>query len=889
MLTPCRRLLRQTAAAALALLPAALLLASDARSAVSPLVNPLPPLSDGLSTPVRLAVDPFGSMYVTDPRGGGIVKLDSAGRPDKRIRLPLAPLGVAVARDGSLLVSQGTTVAVVHPDGTPASPASFGTFKKANGITVDNNGTIYVADSHDHTVQVFSSAYAPLVIATAAAGKPANSFGSFGTGDGQFRQPTGIAYEKSTGLIAVADTQNGRIQFFDTNGTFKKSLGSFGSGPLKFTSPQAVAFEYTGDGSATSRIYVVDSFQGAVQSIDAASGAFLRYLGSYGRTAGKLATPGDLLLDQRDPANKRLVVANGTGTLALFGIDAGVAASGPSLTLGTLPTVTNLSSITVSGTTDSGAAVKVNGAAVTVSGTSWSSPVTLAAGYNTITVEASRGGVATVKTATVEMIQLLNEVPVVLTLDASTPTVTNTPGLTLSGTTSTGAAVTVNGAPVSVTGTSWSYTTTLAEGSNSLQVTATLGQSVSSLSATVSLITTPPVLTAVLPGSGAVTARPVQTIAGTVSGSAAVTVTVSVNGVSQSVPVSDGSYSVAVVLSGGQNSIAVTAADAAGNRSSRTSTVNYNPLAPSVTVDTPSGTVSGTPALTLTGTVPAGTGSVSVNGVPATLNGTAWSAPVTLVAGINPYEITAGSTSGGSSTVVTTVAYLPGAPSLTVASPSQDRAVATGAVTVTGSASRGSVLTATINGAPAPVVSDGSGNYSVTLPSLTVPGTYAVAVSASDSSGVTSTSVRSIVYDPVSPVITVASAVPQAIKLTASKGVLIVRDKNGPVRDASGNNVSGGTSIDLTGSTYDPATLNIYALSPAGLSSRNGDLDGDGSVTIADALKALRISANLDPASFSAKLAGDVAPMVSYDAVPDGKIGLDDAVVILNKVLGLLP
>jgi hypothetical protein len=117
---------------------------------------------------------------------------------------------------------------------------------------------------------------------------------------------------------------------------------------------------------------------------------------------------------------------------------------------------------------------------------------------------------------------------------------------------------------------------------------------------------------------------------------------------------------------------------------------------------------------------------------------------------------------------------------------------------------------------------------------------------------------------------------------------LSAKDKNGPVGTVT---YSGGVaSLDLTGVAYDPATLNIQAFSPAGLSSRNGSFTGAPQPTIFDALKALKVSVKTDPTpSFTEMLTGDVAPMVNFESRPDGKIDLDDVVVILNKVLGLIP
>ncbi len=66
-----------------------------------------------------------------------------------------------------------------------------------------------------------------------------------------------------------------------------------------------------------------------------------------------------------------------------------------------------------------------------------------------------------------------------------------------------------------------------------------------------------------------------------------------------------------------------------------------------------------------------------------------------------------------------------------------------------------------------------------------------------------------------------------------------------------------------------------------------GDFDGNG-VDVSDALKALSIVSGLQSPSASDLAHGDVAPLKNGIPSPDGKINLDDVVVILRKSIGLL-
>lgn len=856
-----------------------------ARAATAPMVTTLFSITEGVSTPVRAATDQLGNFYVTDPRGGGILVYNNAGRLLRKIPLPASPLGIAIALNGDLLVSQGGSVAVVNPmTGTIAS--SFGTFKKANAIAVDPSGFIYVTDSLDNCVQVFSAAYAPAATGAAAAGKPVNSFGSAGKLNGQFQQPTGISYEKAANQLAVADTLNGRVQFFTTSGLYQKSIGSFGAGPLKFTSPQAAAFEYSSDGKSLTRIYVADSFQSNLQVIDAATGSFSRYIGSYGLTGGKLVTPGDVLFDRFDSNNKRLLVTNGTGALTLFGIDGAGTASpstGPLLTVNTVPLATNLPALAITGTVASGATVTVNGTAAVVTGSSWSGTVNLVPGFNLVTVTALSGSGSTIKTFGVNAIApAANQVA--LTVNPL-PAVTKVAGITLSGGVDAGATVLVNGTPAVVSGTSWSIPVALLPGGNNFLITASnVAMSDSRASINITLDNVAPLLTTVLPPNGSSTSSAVLSISGTVTDASPSTVTVTVNNVDQRVPVSDGIFSLAVVLGGGSNVVAVSAVDAAGNSSGFvSSTINYSPLSPNINLTTASGAVTDNPVYTIAGSAPSGS-TVTINGAPVTLNGTAWSSQVNLSPGINYVVVKATGSDGLSSTTVVPVTLGQNLPAIAVASPSQDLATASPVVNVEGVAGSGTVVTASMNGAAIPVTVSANGAFSAALPALTTPGDYAVVVSATDGSGNISTVTRSVVYDPVVPSISVLSSIPP--KVTATGGVLVARDKNGPVGNAI---VSGGIStLDLTGVSHDPATLNIFCITVAGISTRDGDINIDGKVDIFDALLALRMLVGLEQkASFQQMLHGDVGPIQDHLPTVDSQIRMSDVVVIMEKVVGL--
>ena len=84
------------------------------------------------------------------------------------------------------------------------------------------------------------------------------TWGSSGTGDGQFNAPLGVATD-GNGNVYVADTNNNRIQKFDASGTFLATWGIAGSGNGQFSDPTGVATHGSGD------VYVADAGNNRIQ------------------------------------------------------------------------------------------------------------------------------------------------------------------------------------------------------------------------------------------------------------------------------------------------------------------------------------------------------------------------------------------------------------------------------------------------------------------------------------------------------------------------------------------------------------------------------------------------------------------------------------------------
>jgi DNA-binding beta-propeller fold protein YncE len=167
--------------------------------------------------------------------------------------------GIGVDSAGNVLVADtgNDRIQRFAPDG--AFLSAFGTPGQApgqldqpNGVAVDGRGRIFVTEAANHRIQEFDEKgnsfrewrpnpafYGPRDIAVAADGTlfildqghgrvvtlrtdgSSSAFGSLGEGDGQLRDPTGLALGKDR--VYVADAANGRIVEFDTAGRVVRS------------------------------------------------------------------------------------------------------------------------------------------------------------------------------------------------------------------------------------------------------------------------------------------------------------------------------------------------------------------------------------------------------------------------------------------------------------------------------------------------------------------------------------------------------------------------------------------------------------------------------------------------------------------------------------------
>jgi ABC-type Fe3+ transport system permease subunit len=122
-----------------------------------------------------------------------------------------------------------------------------GEFSRAEGLGIDAQDRIYVADSCNHRIQIFTGD-----------GKFLRAHGKAGSGVGEFSYPFDIRVD-AAGRQYVCEFGNHRIQIFDANDQPLEILGGPGGDPGQFSEPWSIALDSKGN------LYVADALNHRVQ------------------------------------------------------------------------------------------------------------------------------------------------------------------------------------------------------------------------------------------------------------------------------------------------------------------------------------------------------------------------------------------------------------------------------------------------------------------------------------------------------------------------------------------------------------------------------------------------------------------------------------------------
>jgi len=177
-----------------------------------------------------------------------------------------------------------------------------GQFNRPRGIAVGPDRNVYVVDSDNARIQVFTTDGVLVTqwgsrcnLADPVGCQDPDGSGPLALGDGQFQEPWGIAVD-SAGLVYVADTWNHRIQVFQADGSFVRKWGSFGQvaaasgGENVFYGPRGVAVDGQG------RVFVSDTGNKRIV-VSSSDGTYLYQWGGPGLGPGAFEEPVGVALD----------------------------------------------------------------------------------------------------------------------------------------------------------------------------------------------------------------------------------------------------------------------------------------------------------------------------------------------------------------------------------------------------------------------------------------------------------------------------------------------------------------------------------------------------------------------------------------------------------------
>lgn len=177
------------------------------------------------ANPLGLAFGPEGDLFMTDVGGGkedhGVLVFGAGEepkpKPERRIGARDTfwfPNGIAINGDGNVYVADSNNgrLAIFDSDGKPATSirrgVGDGDLGLPRGVAIDSDDHLYVVDTSAHTIKVYRLSDEIGEVPTYI-----GSFGIEGIDDGTFLFPNGIATDGS-GRIYVTDRENGRVQIW---------------------------------------------------------------------------------------------------------------------------------------------------------------------------------------------------------------------------------------------------------------------------------------------------------------------------------------------------------------------------------------------------------------------------------------------------------------------------------------------------------------------------------------------------------------------------------------------------------------------------------------------------------------------------------------------------
>lgn len=281
-----------------------------------------------LQRPQSVVVGPDGRLFVSDVSRSAVYVFDTqAGklkiweRAGEQARFQL-PIGMAIGSEGSLFVADAYLKAVSHLDaeGVPLALLGVGELEHPTGLAADKEtGLLYVADRGSNSIKVFGFD-----------GEKRFEFGKFGERPGELNGPTYLFLNNNQ--LYVTDTLNSRIQIFSEQGEFIRGFGRRGLYLGDLPRPKGVAVD------RNENVYVVESYYDYLLVFNR-EGELLLPIGGSGHEIGEFYLPSGVWVDNNyvyvaDTFNGRVMIfeylgdGDGSDVTGNGGADTNIAAGG---------------------------------------------------------------------------------------------------------------------------------------------------------------------------------------------------------------------------------------------------------------------------------------------------------------------------------------------------------------------------------------------------------------------------------------------------------------------------------------------------------------------------------------------------------------------------------
>jgi DNA-binding beta-propeller fold protein YncE len=333
-----------------------------------------------LNEPKGLAIDRHGHIYIADSENHVIRKIDRntgiittvAGSPDSRMQQrPAEASGALSESDEDPFAEPNQTAAQKYSQqadlsgtvrylinganvqkrfGGDGGPACAAQLNFPTAVAVDEQGTLYIADTMNHRVRRVDAATG--IITTVAGTGQARCSGDGGSADqAGLNEPAALALD-GQGRLFIADQSNNRVRVVDLATGLIGTFAGTGSATYDGDGVPAISAGLAGPSGLAlhqGMLYIADTFNGRVRAVDLSTGLIATAVGDGGEyrfqsaaepPSTSLSRPSGICVDAQgrllltdsdshlirwwDPDKKLIFRLAGSGT-AFYGGDGGSA------------------------------------------------------------------------------------------------------------------------------------------------------------------------------------------------------------------------------------------------------------------------------------------------------------------------------------------------------------------------------------------------------------------------------------------------------------------------------------------------------------------------------------------------------------------------------------